>query len=89
MSKVKIKILLTDRLGDLQTEDLADCGFNAGDVVFAHMHEDGTAEVIMNLSPLGMKVFICYSFSGCCRCGYYGWFQDMSFSNSCYNRNSF
>jgi len=45
MSKVKIKILLTDRLGDLQTEDLADCGFNAGNVVFAHMNEDGSADV--------------------------------------------
>lgn len=45
MSKVKIKILLTDSLGDKQTETLADCGFSAGDVVLAEIYKDGCAAV--------------------------------------------
>lgn len=45
MSKVKIKILLTDRLGEKQTETLEDCGFSAGDVVLADIYKDGCAAV--------------------------------------------
>lgn len=45
MSKVKIKILLTDRLGDMQTETLADCGFNCGDIVLAEICEFGDAVI--------------------------------------------
>lgn len=45
MQKVKIKIIKTDMMSDGQTEDLADCGFNHGDLVLAEINKDGSAEV--------------------------------------------
>lgn len=45
MQKVKIKIVKIDTTVESQTETLADCGFDVGDIVLAELLEYGGAEI--------------------------------------------